>query len=441
MYTDGGASREQREADPTFDAFIVAWCMLTGLLPLFVKSFTGIFFIAIPVIFAYLRYERIMPMLSRTWPLLAIGGWAVLSAFWSPYPGETVYYGLQLGLTIFAACIIGAATDPRQTVNGMFYAFLIHGIAVFTYGLGQGDLFPIDFDGFPFVGLAGSKNTTADMAALGVLAALAMLVQGLREVRPVAVVLSLFLIGLDVIIIVAARSAGAYAALTLAVVFFIGWAITSSWPIVARTAIMMSAAVFAIIAAITRNQWFPVVFERYLQMSGKDEGLTGRDYIWSRAEVLVSQRPWFGRGFASFWIEGDLEPTAIWDTMYVANHVGFNFHSSVYELLVYFGYVGLVGVVAIFGFYILLLARRLVLEPHPITILFASLIAYDGLRFSFEALPLGIFAHNTLFLYGALSHAVGLEFFGRKRPRRAHIPRPQPVYVRRAAKVRTSPSH
>ena len=49
------------------------------------------------------------------------------------------------------------------------------------------------------------------------------------------------------------------------------------------------------------------------------------------------------------------------------------------------------------------------MEPRPVTIVFCGLIAYDALRFTFESLPLGVFAHNTLFLYAALAHGVGLE--------------------------------
>lgn len=437
MFTDGGSARTtRRQIGDWFDAVYVAGVVLISLLPLYIKSATGVLFIALPALFAYFRYQRLGPVFSRSSLLMAIGGWAVLSAFWSPYPGTTVYFGLQFALTILAACFIGAGTRPEQTVYGLFAGMFVHGIAVLVYGLLGGNYYPFQNDVDPFVGLAGSKNTTADMASLGVMTALAMLAHGIRMVRPVTVLLALILIAVDVATVSAAQSAGANAALALASAFFLGWWITSTWPIAGRTAIMAVAVITGAVASATRSVWYPLLFERYLEFAGKDDDLTGRIYIWSRADVAIDNAPWFGRGYASFWVEGDLEPTAIWDAMFVANHIGFNFHNSVYEVLVYFGYVGLVAVSAIFIGYSLLLARRMVIDPHPVTILFAALIAYDGLRFSFESLPLGIFAHSTVFLYGALSHGVGIRFSQRRTASAPGLARPG-THVRSRGLIRT----
>jgi exopolysaccharide production protein ExoQ len=417
MFTDGGASRSRhREIGDRFDVAFVAVAMLTSLLPLFIGSLTGVLYIALPVLFAYYRFERLEPLLVRTWPLLAIGAWAVVSALWSPHPGDSVYYGLQLGLTILVACMIGAGTRPEATIYGLFVAMFVHGMLVAIRGLLNGDL-SLTQQEYAFVGLAGSKNTTADMASLGIMCALAMLATGIGRVRPLAVMLALLLIAVDLVVIIAARSAGANAAVAVASAVFLLWWTTARWPVRGRSSVMAAAVIGAVAAVLSKPIWYPILFERFLEIAGKEDSLTGRTYIWSRAEVLIDQAPWFGRGFASFWVEGELEPTAIWDAMYVENHLGFNFHSSVYEILVYFGWVGLIAMSAIFIGYTILLARRLVLEPKPVTILFAAIIVYDGLRFSFESLPLGLFSHNMMFLYGALAHGVGLEF--RQRPRKA----------------------
>lgn len=417
MFIDGGASKSRRrEIGDRFDIAFVAVAMLTSLLPLFIGSLTGVLYIALPALFAYYRFERLEPLLARTWPLLAVGGWAVVSALWSEHPGNSVYYGLQLGLTILVACMIGAGTRPEATIYGLFAAMFVHGMLVAIRGLVNGDLsLSLQEYEYGYVGLAGSKNTTADMASLGIMCALAMLATGIARVRPLAVLLALTLIAADLVVLIAARSAGANAAVAVASTVFLLWWITARWPVRGRSSVMATAVIGATAAALSKPIWYPLLFERFLEIAGKEDSLTGRTYIWSRAEVLIDQAPWFGRGFASFWIDGELEPTAIWDAMYVENHLGFNFHSSVYEILVYFGWVGLIAMSAIFIGYTILLARRLVLEPRPVTILFAAIIVYDGLRFSFESLPLGLFSHNMMFLYGALAHGVGLEFRQRRR--------------------------
>lgn len=407
MYTDGGSTRSvRREPGGWFDAAFVCAIMLTSLLPLFIKSFTGVFFILIPALYAYFRLSRVRDVVVRSLPIMAIGAWCLISAFWSPYPDKTIYYGIQMWLTLIAGCMFGAGTNPRQATYGLFAAMFIHGMAVLFYGLKSGGLVLLGSSLEPFVGLAGSKNTTADMAALGVLSALAMMVSAISRVRPVELLLALVLLAVDLLIVYRASSAGAYAALALGMAVFLACWAMRPWAVKARVVVVFLAAISGLAAAATRSVWYPVLFESYLAAAGKDESLTGRTYVWSRADVLIEQHPAFGRGFASFWVEGDLEPTAIWDAMFVSNHVGFNFHNSVLEVLVYFGYTGLAAISLIVIGYALLLARRLVIDPQPITIMFASLIAYDALRFNFESLPLGIFAHNTLFLYGALSHAV-----------------------------------
>jgi exopolysaccharide production protein ExoQ len=240
------------------------------------------------------------------------------------------------------------------------------------------------------------------MGSLGVFTAVAMLARAISTRRFVAACLSILLIAIDVLVVASARSAGANAAASVAVLVLLAWTMSRILPVVARTTIFIGSLLVATLAAVTRNIWYDAIFQEFLAASGKDSDLTGRTYIWSRAELFVHQNPMLGRGYAAFWRVGDLEAEAIWEKMFVANRIGFNFHNSIYEILVHLGYVGLILFGAVFIFAAARLFLKVMRAPTHLGILFCTLIVYDGLRFQFESLPLGIFAHNTLFLYAAL---------------------------------------
>ena len=394
---------------PYFDSLFVGAAMLAGLFPLVLGPATGVSFIVLPALYCYFRVDRVWPLLGRVWPVLLLPAYALLSALWSPYPGTSAYYGIQFLLTVWLATMIGAGTDPEDALRGLFGAFLIHGTLTFLTGVMEHQLVLFGGGERPFVGIAGSKNATADMACLGVITASGMLGSAIVRGHLVSGTFALALIAMNALIIISAHSAGAFAAIAVAIVVLLSLALMRYLPRGGRAGLMVLAAVFAGLASATRSIWYKPLFEQFLAVSGKDDQLTGRGYLWGRAQVLIDQHPALGRGFASFWRPGELEAEAIWENMFIANRTGFNFHNSIYEILVYFGYAGLALFTVIFALFILLLLVREIMEPRPMTIVFCGLIAYDALRFTFESLPLGVFAHNTLFLYAALAHGVGLE--------------------------------
>lgn len=391
---------------PEFDTVFVFLAFIAGLFPLLLKSFTGIFFIMLPILYCAVRMERVWPVLTRNWALLLLPGFALASTAWSAVPATTAYYATQFLLTVVVALMIGSGTERCAMLTGMFAAFFLQGLVTFVLGIDKGGL--IFFGGTadtPFIGFAGSKNTTADMASLGVLTAVAMLAQAFSSRRIVPACLSILLIAIDTLIVASARSAGANAAASVAILALLAWTASRVLPVAARTTIFIGSLMIAAAAAATRNIWYEPIFQQFLAVSGKESDLTGRSYIWSRAELFVQQNPMLGRGYAGFWRVGDLEAEAIWEKMYVANRTGFNFHNSVYEILVHLGYVGLALFSVVFLFAALTLFLKVMRVPTHLGALFCALIVYDGLRFQFESLPMGIFAHNTLFLYAAFGFA------------------------------------
>lgn len=386
-----------------FDAVFACWAFLTGLFPLYLKTATGVSFLLLPVAFVLMRPDRIVPLFKRGWPVLLFPAFAMLSTIWSILPGVTLYYSTQFAITVLCAVIMGAVLDRRQMLNGAFAAFFFHTALTFVWGMKTGTLHHDDYVGFN--GFAGSKNTTADMGCIGLLVFIASAGAAIYERRPILGALTALAIPTETYIVYCAHSAGSDAAAGVACLLLIVIFCSGPLPTVARSSAFVLGLVAALTAAATQKLWYRAVFEGYLRASGKDEGLTGRTYIWSRAQVLFDQHPLIGRGYGAFWRNGDLESEAIWANMYVGNRMGFNFHNSFWELLVYLGYAGLVVFMVIAAVSIAILFVRTMIRVQPASALFCAFIVYEAMRFSFEAIPLGLFSHNVLLLYAAFAAA------------------------------------
>lgn len=76
-----------------------------------------------------------------------------------------------------------------------------------------------------------------------------------------------------------------------------------------------------------------------LELLGKDSSLTGRTEIWEAIDEAIARRPTLGYGYSAFWIDGSREVLRVWD--HVAWEV-ISAHSGYRELMLQFGYVGLV---------------------------------------------------------------------------------------------------
>jgi exopolysaccharide production protein ExoQ len=370
---------------------------------LFSLQIGGLVLIYAATVSAFLafRWRVAAPALARCAPIFLLPLYALSSTFWSVAPATTVYYGTEYLLTVLAAILIGAATGGQSALKGMFAAFFLWASANLLAGILFGDFARSN----PFVGLAGSKNAAGDAAALGLIIAVAMLGEAWRRRWPVLVAAGVALLLIEGAIIVAAQSAGAIIAGGIGVLAVIGWTASRILPIPARTLMLMAMIAVAVIAATTQQLWAGHIFDDLLAMSGKDATLTGRTYIWGRAHVLISQRPWLGLGYSAFWRIGTLEPEAIWRKLLIGNRSGFHFHNSAYDILVALGYVGLALFALIFLVYVTALLLRTMRHADTEGIFFASVLLSYVSRAPFESFGTGIFHQSSLLLFGALAWA------------------------------------
>lgn len=370
---------------------------------LFALQISGLVLIYAAAVGAFLalRWRVAGPALARCGPIFLLPLYALSSSFWSVAPATTLYYGTEYLLTVLAAVLIGAATGSGSgsALKGMFAAFFLWASVNLLAGILFGDL----ARGSPFVGLAGSKNAAGDAAALGLIIAMAMISEAWRRKRPVLVAAGIALLLIEGVIIAAAQSAGAIIAAGIGMLAVIGWTLSRILPLPARTLILIAMIAMAVIATVTEQLWAGHLFDDLLAMSGKDATLTGRTYIWSRAHVLISQRPWLGLGYSAFWRVGTLEPEAIWRKLLIGNRSGFHFHNSAYDLLVALGYVGLALFASIFLVYIAALLLRTMRHADTEGIFFASVLLSYVSRAPFESFGTGIFHQSSLLLFGALA--------------------------------------
>ena len=390
-------------ADP--DLFFVFVTFFAALFTLRTALVAPLVFMALPVWYLLIRKERIGALVARAGPILIIPIFCLISTLWSHVPGTTLYYASEYLLTVICALMIGGSMSGTAILSGLFAAFLLYSGANLLIGLRADAFVPGAFGHNPFSGMAASKNVAGDLGALAVMIGLTMLIRAAKLGKPLILLLSLTLVVLGLGLAIAAVSTGAIASLIVGVIVLLGLSLVTSLPAPARSTALVAVSAVAGIAAVTRNIWFQPLFASVLKAGGKNGTLTGRTYIWSRAEVMIEQRPILGLGFSAFWNKGSLEAEAIWRRLYIGNRFGFNFHNSRLDILVHLGYFGLALFVVIFAIYGAVLLIRNLRSPTPVGTLFVAILCYEASRMGFETVVFGLFSHTTFLLYAALGWA------------------------------------
>ncbi len=359
-------------------------------------------FICFPLLYGALRKARLATALARCGPILILPLFCLLSTTWSLVPGKTAYYAVEYLLTVVCALLIGCGMAGSSILNGLFVAFFLYAGSNVLLGIRAGAFHPGAFGRDPFIGMAASKNVQGDLSALAVMIGLTMLIGSVRSRRPAAALVAAMLVVSGTALGIAALSTGALASLVVGAIVIAGLSLVAALPLAARSAAFIAGAAAACVAALTRGIWLEPLLATVMRAGGKDTTLTGRTYIWSRAEVMIQSRPILGLGFNAFWNRGSLEAEAIWRRLNIANRAGFNFHNSRLDLLVHLGYVGLILFAAIFAVYGAVLFIRNLRSPTSIGILLVAILFYEASRMGFETVIFGIFSHTSFLLYMAL---------------------------------------
>lgn len=167
--------------------------------------------------YALLHLARLYQILLPRAFILAIPAVIVMSTLWSETRGETLKYALEFTITAGAGLMLSASRRPMSVLFGLFLAFASY-IAV-SIAFGQ-SVFVGTTGTTAFSGLNYGKNMLADIASTGLLITGATFLVAVAERRVVLVLAALVVAGLELYVVIAARSAGAMLGFGLATAVF-----------------------------------------------------------------------------------------------------------------------------------------------------------------------------------------------------------------------------
>ncbi|TGX53507.1 O-antigen ligase family protein [Sphingomonas gei] len=398
-----------------FDAVWTAAAMGSVLFAYALGSKAALVILALMPVYFAVRFRETPRLLAAIAPILLLPGFAMASAIWSLEPGTSLYYGFQYFVTVMVGATIGAGTDRRQALYGLFAAFAVLAVTSLIFGRevgwGGGGASRVTT---AFAGMTGSKNAAADTAAGGVIVACAMLAFALRERRLLWIGAAAVIVAIDLWILRRAESTGALVACLVAVLALIGWNLARLVSPQARTALFMSLGGTVVLAAALQKLWLMPLVSALLKATGKDPTLTGRTYIWDKAFSLIEARPVLGLGYSAFWRHGNIDAEGLWLFAGIQGRAGFNFHNTFIEILVHLGFLGL-GLFALVacGYFVLLVIRTM-RAPNDLGILFCAYLSYVAVRLSIETQAFGPFTFSTTMVMAGL----GCAAWGRSQARK-----------------------
>jgi len=387
-----------------FDAIWVATVLTAMLLVQLWGSLSALIIVASLPVFVFFRRDRLGNMAAAATVLCILPLWALFSALWSHYPGETLYYGAEYLITILVGVIIGTALNRNQVIFGLFAAFAVHAIASLLLGeyvdVGRAGSTEVEQ---AFAGIMASKNIAADASGVGILVSAAMIVLSLRERLVLPFLAGIAVIGIDVWMVLKAESTGALVSAIIATIVMVVMQVIRLVPVQARTLLMIVGIAVMGAALVFQNYWLPPLLEAVLESSGKDASLTGRTYIWERAWTVIDAHPALGVGYNAFWVPFNPEAEILWDFAGITGKRGFNFHNTIMELLVHFGYIGLLIFGSIFGVLSVVLIGRVTRMPTEFGIFAVSYLCFLGVRAPYESFGIAPFLYSTALIAAGLS--------------------------------------
>lgn len=420
----GAVRRVQRAAPVSIEQHLIAFARrdvdglyafgvcLTMLFIIQLGTKGGLLLVALVLGYAALRRAELGELLFRRGFVLAIPAFAILSAAWSDLPRDSLKYGAELGLTAFAGLLLSSARKQDKVIFGLLAAFAIYGAVALAFGrsVSMGAM-----GARAFSGLTEGKNLLGEITSLGVLAGSAAGAIALRKRQMLWMAASGAAILLQLYVCLAAHSAGALVGLALATATFVGLAVVrhlSSW---AKGGVMGLVGAVGVGVAMSYSWLTDLLVEAASRYFDKDPTLTGRTYIWYRAEGLIAERPWLGRGYHAFWVQGNPEAEGLWRWAGISARQGFTFHNTSVEVLVHLGRIGLTVCVAVLIISAIGLVVRYIRHADLALCFWIGLLVYSVSRMPIESIGLVPFYFSTALLFAALGAAVAPARVGDRR--------------------------
>jgi exopolysaccharide production protein ExoQ len=305
--------------------------------------------------------------LPALWLILGLLALALISAFWSDYPGITVRRTGSLGTAAIWAWYLAARYDLKDVVKLLAQTFAILALASLFIALalpsyGRAD--PLGPDGWR--GAFGGKNELGAAMAVGAATFIYLLTAGERRFSSVLWWVAGLVVCLGLLYLSQSRTSWLVALLALPICQInklmhgrvgVGIIIWTTFILIVAPAMLL---VVEELPAITG-------------LLGRDSTLTGRADIWATLPQFISERPWLGYGYGGFWVAASPRVNFIQSAVgWLAPHS----HNGWLDLLLDLGIVG-VTIVAVQILLILVKGVRAVIdgrEPHMQFILLLGFI-------------------------------------------------------------------
>jgi exopolysaccharide production protein ExoQ len=368
-----------------WDALVTIGIVLPQMFALQLKSLSPAISLACCMI-ALFRYRKwAVSILAHRWFMLLLPAMAVLSTAWSDYPGITFKYSLEMAILAGTMLVLSASPYPMAILGGFMGSFAVFMVVSVMFGQSVG----MSVNGTTesaFAGLNAGKNFMGMTACFAVLVTTAFIAAALKARSFLLVAVSTVVLCVELYAAVAARSAGSLIGLMAAMVALIGALTLSSMPFRWRVGSVIVLSFGALLFAAFSSVIVRALIQFAATTFNKDPTLTGRTYLWYRGADMIREHPYIGRGYSAFWVQGNLDAEGLWRYGHISSRAGFNFHNTMMELLIHYGWIGTLlamatGIVGVF-----MLARRLVMTPSAPACLMLSFAAYQLVRMPFESL-------------------------------------------------------
>ena len=380
--------------------------------------------------YALLHFARLYEILLPRAFILAIPAVIVMSTLWSETRTETLKYAIEFTITVGAGLLLSASRRPMSILFGMFLAFGFY-IAV-SLAFGQ-SVFVGTTGTTAFSGLNYGKNMLADIASTGLLISTATFLVAIAERRLLVILAAMLVAGMELYVVIAARSAGAMLGFALAMAVFALLLALRPIGALLRATGTFFLGLLLVFAALNHRALSSAMIDAGTRFFDKDMTLTGRTYLWQRAYDLINETPWLGRGFRSFWLQGNPDAEGLWQYAGILSRDGFNFHNTAIEVLVHLGWVGLIvyGAVVIVALGFLIV--RFLVRPNLFVCFWLSVLIYELVRMPIESIGFTEFYFSTVLLFMAMGSG-----FAAPRGRSFAVPVPKERAMARPAGTRAS---
>ncbi len=257
--------------------------------------------------------------------------WCVASVVWSDYPGLTLRYGVQLGLTFAIGIAMASRMPPLTFLKSVTLAYLLAALASLAFGRDRSD-------GLGFLGIYNSKNALASVCTVLLIAGATLLMDRRLPARwRGAGLASVIIAGL---LLLRAQSTGAIVASIGSAVVLIVLVILARLAPKGRLVVTVVGLLIAGLGMIAIVSNAEALTRAFLDTTGKDITLTGRTDLWAAAFAEIAQRPILGAGFQAVWVVGNPLAEQLWSQFGIATKTGFHFHNALISNAVEIGIPG-----------------------------------------------------------------------------------------------------